>query len=165
MKSLRIIKSLRGHANVPVFLVVENFSCSRRRPCPRCRGRLRQEHGDLDKLVSVQGQVMLGETPLTTGVVIFRPDASRGNSSQHEPRGQLDAKGHYHLRTGEKEGAAPGWYKVAIIAARPSTDPKNPYAPPQSLIPTIYNDPDNSGLDREVEKNPAPGAYDLQIHQ
>jgi len=124
-----------------------------------------QSAGDLDQLIPVKGQVMLGETPLTTGVVIFRPDASRGNTSQHEPRGQIDAKGHYLLRTGQKEGAAPGWYKVAIIAARHSTDPKNPYARPQSLIPTIYNDPEKSGFAREVEKNSAPGAYDLQIHQ
>ncbi len=123
------------------------------------------KNGDLEQLVTVQGQVMLWEKPLTTGVVIFRPDASRGNSSQHEPRGQIDAQGHYLLRTGQKEGAAPGWYKVAIIAARPSTDPNNPYAPSPSLIPTLYNDPDTSGLAREVEKNAAPGAYDLQIKQ
>ncbi len=121
--------------------------------------------GDQDQLVSVQGQVLLGENPLTTGVVIFHPDASRGNTSQHQPRGQIDAQGHYILRTGQNEGAAPGWYKVAIIASRPSTDAKNPYALPQSLIPKIYNDPEKSGLAREVEKNPAPGAYDLQIRQ
>jgi hypothetical protein len=108
---------------------------------------------------------MLGETPLTTGVVIFRPDATRGNTSLHEPRGQIDAQGRYLLRTGQKDGAAPGWYKVAIVAAQPSTDPNNPYALPKSLIPTIYNDPETSGLAREVQKKPAPGAYDLQIKQ
>src|SRR5215469_3246885 len=70
------------------------------------------------KLVPVQGQVKFGDAPLTTGVVIFRPDASKGNTSQEEPRGQIDAEGHYKLRTAQQEGAAPGWYKVGIIASQ-----------------------------------------------
>jgi len=114
-------------------------------------------------LVPVQGRVMLGDKPLTTGTVIFRPDASKGNPSQQEPRGQIDADGNYKLLTAQKEGAAPGWYKVGVIATRQPTDPKNPYALPQSLIPTIYNDPERSRLVKEVVEKPGPGAYDLRI--
>jgi hypothetical protein len=123
-----------------------------------------QGDGDLGRLVPVEGKVMFGGKPLTTGVVIFRPDASKGNTSKHEPRGPIDADGHYKLVTAEKkDGAAPGWYKVGIIAARQSTDAKNPYALPQSLIPSFYNDPEKSRLDLEVVEKPNPGAYDLQI--
>jgi hypothetical protein len=115
-------------------------------------------------LVPVQGKVMLADNPLTTGVVIFRPDAAKGNKSLQEPRGQIDAEGNYKLVTAQKkEGAAPGWYKVGIIAAHPSTDPKNPYARPKSLIPSIYNDPEKSRLAVEVVEKPGAGAYDLKI--
>lgn len=117
------------------------------------------------KLAPVQGKVRVGDDPLSTGVVIFRPDASKGNTSKEEPRGQLDAEGNYKLQTAQKEGAAPGWYKVGIIAAHPSTDPKNPYALPKSLIPSIYNDPEKSGLTVEVVEKPNPGAYDLTIRK
>jgi hypothetical protein len=117
------------------------------------------------KLMPVQGQVKFGDAPLTTGVVIFRPDASKGNTSQHEPRGQIDAEGHYTLKTAQQEGAAPGWYKVGIIAAQQSTDANNPYALPKSLIPTIYNDPEKSRLALEVVEKPSPGAYDLTIRK
>ena len=117
----------------------------------------------LGKLVPVRGKVLLGDKPLTTGVVVFRPDAPKGNTSKHEPRGQIDADGNYKLMTDQKEGAAPGWYKVGIIAARQPTDPKRPYALPRSLIPLIYNDPEKSGLALEVVEKPGPGAYDLKI--
>jgi hypothetical protein len=115
------------------------------------------------KLVPVQGKVMVGDKPLTTGVVVFRPDAAKGNTSQHEPRGQIDAEGNYQLKTAQYGGAAPGWYKVGIITALPSTDAKAPYTIPPSLMPTIYNDPERSRLAVEVVEKPNPGAYDVKI--
>jgi hypothetical protein len=123
-----------------------------------------QGEGDLGRLVPVEGKVRFGGKPLSTGVVIFRPDASKGNPSQHEPRGRIDAEGNYKLVTAQhKDGAAPGWYKVGLLAARPSTDAKDPYALPQSLIPSSYNDPETSRLALEVVEKPNVGAYDLQI--
>lgn len=120
-------------------------------------------NGGEGKLVPVRGRVMLGDKPLTTGVVIFRPDAARGNTSRQEPRGQIDAEGGYKLKTAQSDGAVPGWYKIGIIASQPSVDPKNPYAYPKSLIPRIYNDPERSGLTVEVVEKPNPGAYDVTI--
>jgi hypothetical protein len=123
-----------------------------------------QGDSDLGRLVPVEGKVMLESKPLTTGVVIFRPDASKGNTSKHEPRGQIDADGNYKVVTAQKkDGAAPGWYKVGIIATRQSTDPKNPYALPKSLIPLIYHDQEKAPLALEVVEKPRPGAYDLHI--
>jgi hypothetical protein len=119
--------------------------------------------GGQGKLVPVRGKVVLGDKPLTTGVVIFRPDALKGNTSKQEPRGQIDADGNYKLMTAEQEGAAPGWYKVGVIAARQPADPKNPYALPRSLVPLTYNDPEKSGLALEVAEKPGPGAYDLKL--
>lgn len=119
--------------------------------------------GGEGKLAPVQGKVMQEDKPLTTGMVIFRPDPAKGNTSQQEPRGQIDAAGNYKLKTAQNDGAVPGWYKVGIIATLPSADPKNPYAIPQSLIPTHYNDPERSGLVVEVVEKANPGAYDVSI--
>jgi hypothetical protein len=112
--------------------------------------------------MAVEGRVLWRGQPLTSGAVIFRPDASKGNTSKHEPRGPIDAEGHYKITTAHQSGAAPGWYKVGVIATE-AADPKNPYAIRKSLIPAKYNDPDQSDLSMEVVKNPAPGTYDINL--
>ena len=115
----------------------------------------------------VEGTVMLGNQPLTTGTVILRPDAGKGNTSKHEPRGTIDGSGKYLVVTssgqaGSKPGAAPGWYKVGVVAAV-AKDAKNPYALAKSLVPAKYNDPDQSGIFLEVVNNAPPGAFDIKL--
>jgi hypothetical protein len=113
------------------------------------------------RLVPVEGKVTVGGKPLTTGYVIFHPDAARGNTSQEEPRGMIDAEGNYKLMTGLEPGALPGWYQVAVTAAD-QIDPNNPYFT-KWLIPQRYIDYRTSKLVVEVVPNPAPGAYDLKL--
>jgi hypothetical protein len=117
---------------------------------------------DSDKLLAVEGQVKFAGKPLTKGSVVFSPDASKGNTSNHEPRGSIEADGRYKMITHPKEGAPPGWYKVGVIATE-SKDPKNPYALPTSLIPEKFGKPDESGLRVEVRKDAPPGSYDLEL--
>ena len=112
-------------------------------------------------VVPVDGNVMVGGKPLTTGTVIFYPDATKGNASREEPRGAIEPDGRYHLLTGLKEGVTPGWYKVAVTAAE-QIDPKNYYVT-HWLIPQKYIDPKTSKLQLEVVANPAPGAYNLTL--
>ena len=113
-------------------------------------------------LCPVEGNVTVGGKPLTTGSVIFKPDADKGNTSKHEPRGTIDSEGHYQLVTANKPGAPPGWYKVAVVAAVPNPD--NMYAPPKDyLVPSDYLDANTSGLSFEVVADPAPGAFDLKL--
>jgi hypothetical protein len=120
------------------------------------------------KLVPVEGKVMLGDKVLamdanTTGTVIFYPDRSKGNTSLEEPRGSIDAAGNYKILTGRKPGAAPGWYKVTVDAAK-VLDPKNPYHSASSwLHPERYIDKEKSKLALEVVENALPGAYDLRL--
>jgi len=114
-----------------------------------------------DNLVPVEGKVTVGKKPLTTGFVVFYPDAAKGNISKEEPRGTLDAEGNYRLLTHTKNGAAPGWYKVAVTAAD-QLDPNNPYFT-KWRIPERYIDPRTSKLTVEVVENPAAGAYDLRL--
>jgi hypothetical protein len=114
-----------------------------------------------EKLLPVEGQVLLGSKPLTTGYVILHPDKAKGNSSLHEPRGEIDKQGHYRIFTNEKVGAPPGWYQIAVTAAD-QIDPKNPYFT-NWLIPEKYIDFRASQLAFEVVQQPAEGAYDLTL--
>lgn len=115
-----------------------------------------------DAFVFVEGQVKAPDMALPSGTVILHPDASKGNTTKHEPRGSIEADGHYKIFTHPHAGAPPGWYKVAIIATQAS-DPKNPYSLPRSLIAEKFSKPDESGITLEVRKDPPPGAYDLHL--
>ena len=114
-------------------------------------------------MVPVEGLVTVGGKPLAsgTGTVIFHPDAARGNASKEEPRGVLDAEGRYRLRTGARDGASPGWYRVAVTAAK-QLDPNNPYFT-DWLIPQRYIDPKTSNLSVQVVEAPGPDDYDLKL--
>jgi hypothetical protein len=110
----------------------------------------------------VEGKVVIDGQPLTLGTVIFTPDAAKGNASQHEPRGQLDANGVYRaFVTKDRAGVPPGWYKISISAQK-LKDPKDPYSF-VSVIPTKYTSPKTSGLAVQVVDNPDPGAYDIVL--
>jgi hypothetical protein len=111
---------------------------------------------------SVEGKVLIDGQPLKVGTVIFTPDAARGNTSMHEPRGKIDENGVYRLSlTKGHPGATRGWYKISL-SAQQLKDPKDRYSY-VSLIPTRYTRPDTSGLEREVVNKPAPGAYDIEL--
>jgi len=120
------------------------------------------------QLVPVEGTVMLGDKVLatdthTTGTVVLHPDKSKGNDSLEEPRGSIDSSGRYKIFTGTRPGAAPGWYKVTVDAAKVE-DPRNPYHSASGfLMPERYIDRDKSKLAFEVVETPAAGAYDLKL--
>ncbi len=117
---------------------------------------------DSETMLPVEGQVRFGGEPLATGTVVLYADPGKGNATKHEPRGDIEADGRYKIFTHPRQGAPPGWYKVAVIATEPS-DPKNPYSLPRSLIPERFSKPDESGLVLEVRSRPPPGAYDLDL--
>ena len=114
------------------------------------------------KLVPVNGRVTVDGVPLTHGSLVFKPDAARGNSSPHEPLGEIDAQGQYRLVTAGHAGAPPGWYKVAVVAVEP-VDPNHPYAARPSLIDSRYGTTLTSGLEVEVVEAPHSGQYDLPL--
>ncbi len=112
--------------------------------------------------IPVKGKVVVDGQPLMIGTVIFTPDAARGNTSLHEPRGKLDANGVYQAyQTKDHAGVAPGWYKISISAQR-LTDPKDLYSY-VSVIPTKFAHPETSGLALEVVDNAVPGTYDIAL--
>ena len=101
--------------------------------------------------------------PLSTGLVIFHPDASRGNKAPHEPRSAIDAQGNYDLMTANKLGAPPGWYNVAVVAQKESAEKVNGHTAYVWLIDRKYATHATSGLSVEVVEKPAPEAYDIKI--
>ena len=128
------------------------------------------DSSDVGKTFPVSGKIYLDNRPLTatTTTVLFKPDASKGNTSTLEPAGTLDDNGTYRLLTKGKEGAPPGWYKVIVTAI----DPKAPLQTgkrrepaPRSLVPGKYGQAGTSDLVIEVVESPQPGAYDLKLTQ
>jgi hypothetical protein len=121
------------------------------------------------KTFPVAGKITLDDEPLTaqSTVVLFQPDASRGNESPFDAAGTVDETGTYKLTTRGKSGAAPGWYKVVVTARSSSTEhAKSPHGnrpAPRSLLPEKYGLASTSGLAVEVVESPAPGAYDLRL--
>jgi hypothetical protein len=113
-------------------------------------------------LVPVSGKVTLDSKPLGTGTVTFHPDAAKGNKAAHLATGEIDSGGNYKLTSDGKEGAAPGWYKVTVTAQE-STDSKNPYAVPKSILNSKFRDAQTSNLSFEVMPNPDAGAYDIKV--
>jgi hypothetical protein len=123
-----------------------------------------KEPGDEGNRVPVAGKVTYKDgKPLHRGVVIFTPDGAKGNASQHEPRGPIDAEGNYKLSTTDRlDGVHPGWYTVTIVAQEPYDESKSSWDPPW-LINRKYGNRQTSGLAAEVIENPEPGRYDFQV--
>jgi hypothetical protein len=92
-------------------------------------------------LVPVQGQVYYRGRPVAGGTIVFTPDPQRGG------RGPLAwaeiLEGRYSLHTGDKKGAAPGWYLVTIAAF-----PSGRFG---DELPPRYRDPEASGQRVEVK--------------
>jgi hypothetical protein len=128
------------------------------------------DDGGVGPTFPVAGKVTLDDEPLTakTTIVLFKPDATKGNTTPFEPAGSVDAEGNYTLKTKGKNGAPPGWYR-AIVTAREEAAPEHPQNPKQhrpvskSLLPAKYGQPETAGLSIEVVEKPAPGAYDLKL--
>jgi hypothetical protein len=118
------------------------------------------------KTYPVAGKVTLDDEPLTamSGTVLFKPDASKGNTSSFEPVGNLDEQGNYTLNTKGKKGAPPGWYKVIVTATGEMLPAKgNVHPRPKSLVPAKYGQDKTTNLFIEVVDDPAAGAYDLKL--
>ncbi len=118
----------------------------------------------------VVGKVTFNQSPWTakSTVILFKPDAARGNTGRFEPTGSVDADGNYRLTTKGKNGAPPGWYKV-VVTAREEAAPVHPKGPQRhrpvsgSLLPAKYGQAQTTDLSIEVVERPAPGAYDLKL--
>ena len=110
--------------------------------------------------VPVSGAVTLDGQPLDRGVLLFHPDASRGNTARASCTGPV-SNGRYKLVTSgvtksdTGEGAPLGWYKVTLIADIPGMA--------EIKVNSKFLNPDTTPLAIEIVENPEPGRYDLQL--
>ena len=106
----------------------------------------------VELLSKVTGKVTFRGMPVGTGSIVFTPDASRGASGP-QARADIQTDGTYSLRTGDRLGAPPGWYRVTIASVEsvPQAGPGQLIQVPRSLLPEKYRDPQLSGLVREVK--------------
>lgn len=120
---------------------------------------------DGDKLIDVRGKVFIGEQSETKGAgfVTFHPDDKKGNKALEEGVGAIEPDGSYVLKTRDKVGVAPGWYKVGVSLAE-VMDPNNPYVTNWLMPnPTKYRNWRESGISIEVVETPQPGQYDIKL--
>ncbi len=96
--------------------------------------------------IAVKGKVWYRGEPLPGGIIVFAPDAERGNSGSLA-KGTIAADGTFSLAP---ETAA-GWYRVAVapLPSDAATAPtvSNPYPG----LPARYRNPNLSGLNGEIK--------------
>ena len=112
------------------------------------------------KRVPVSGAVTLDGLPLQGGVLLFHPDAARGNTNRASCTGPVK-NGRYTLvtsgvtRSETGEGAPLGWYKVTLINDLPGMA--------EIKVHSKYLNPETTPLEVEIVEDPRPGAYDLAL--
>ncbi len=116
--------------------------------------------GEVEQLAPVSGAVTVNGQPVPSGNVTFYPDSSKGNASQHQPTGRLDATGKFELFVpGGKKGAPAGWYKVVVYAV----DDPQPGKPNKYFVNKQYTSPTSTPVSVEVVANPDPGRYEWKL--
>jgi len=110
-----------------------------------------------DNLIPVEGTVTYDGKSLPHGSIAFHPDASKGNKAAHAAGGEI-SDGQFRLKTLDRYGAPPGWYKVTVISTAP-TDPEK-YEVPKSLIPEKYTRVDTTPITLEVKTG---GSYTIEL--
>ncbi len=104
-------------------------------------------------LTPVNGKVAYKGFNLQSGVIVFTPDATRGERGSIAVA-KIREDGSYTLTTGEAAGATPGWYRITVSALS-NTSFSQPtgqgFTYPQSLLPEKYRDPELSQLTCEIK--------------
>jgi hypothetical protein len=112
------------------------------------------------KVLPVAGRVLLDGQPLHSGIVKFHPDASKENTIQFSPSGEIDTDGNYVLYTANRKGAPPGWYRVVIAAAETADNSKETRKGSTLPFNVKFTRDDKTPLQVEVKEN---GDYTLEL--
>lgn len=101
---------------------------------------------------TVHGQVAYRGVPLSSGTIVFVPDALRGTTGPLAS-GTIQPDGSYSLRAEDGAGVPPGWHRVTVcvLEGSPGGTGVERFAAPRSVLPDKYRDPDLSGLSCEVK--------------
>lgn len=112
----------------------------------------------VEPLTPFTGTVTLAGKPVAGGVVILHADATKGNTTKHEPRGEIRPDGQFEVSTAGRPGAPAGAYKVTVIVpgAAPKSAAKNPYARPTLVTRVEYTRPESTPLAVTVGDDAGP---------
>jgi hypothetical protein len=117
-------------------MVIVTVGCGRTRP---------------EGLAAVSGKVNYRGKPLTSGTIVFVPDAERGTNGALA-RAEIQPDGSYHLKCGDASGTVPGWHRVTVTCVEDGgLAPGQILVVPRSVLPAKYQDPQLSGLSCEVK--------------
>ena len=111
-------------------------------------------------LTPVTGKVSYKGHPLQSGAIVFTPDGKRGETGRIA-FGKIATDGTFVLYTGETAGAAPGFYRVTVLAHGGDIASGGARFP-QPLLPDKYRDPNQSELGCEVKAN-RPNMFDFPL--
>jgi hypothetical protein len=116
----------------------------------------------------VSGRITYKGKPVAKASVSFTPVEGAGRAGS----GLTNSSGYYTLGTmSANDGAAPGKYRVAIIARGPDRPPKagetgsgmpGEMMPGDPIIPQKYFAPDSSGLSFEVKRGSNRADFELK---
>lgn len=101
-------------------------------------------------LNTVTGKVLYKGVPLHTGIIVFSPDTSRGETGK-VAFSKINGDGTYTLKTDDQNGAMSGWYRVTVVSL--ANAGSNYDTAPISYLPDKYRDPALSQLQCEVKAN------------
>jgi len=110
--------------------------------------------------IPVSGNVTLDGKPLQGGVLLFHPDASKGNTAHASCTGPVK-DGTYNLvtravtKSDTGTGAPLGWYKVTLINDLPGM--------PIINVHNKYLQPGTTPVAIEIVDEPQPGDYDVEL--
>jgi hypothetical protein len=117
---------------------------------------------DPGALIPVTGRVTFNGVPLNGGIIVYTPDASKG---EHGPiaHSKIQPDGTYTLYTGEALGAHAGWYTITFQSLAPATSqPGQSYNASESTIPEKYRLAELSKISCKVNVN-QPNSFDFDL--
>ena len=102
----------------------------------------------------VTGRVSYKGMQLQSGIIVFAPDTTRGESGP-VCVGKIGPDGTFALATGDGQGAPAGWYRVTVASLATA-------APAVSALPEKYRDPGLSLLTCEIKPD-RPNQLDFNL--
>jgi len=116
--------------------------------------------GSKGVMAPVRGKVTVDGQPVTSGQVSLIPlSDAKGTGASGPSSGNIE-NGSYTIKTGTKDGAPLGKYKVTVTRSMmPSSDGK----PATTTYDKKYSNAKETPIEIEVVASPKPDQYDLKL--
>jgi hypothetical protein len=110
-------------------------------------------------LYPVTGKILMNGAPATGGTVSFRHE-----DGLHQPAGIIKEDGSYSLKSGHREGAPVGQYRVVVFVTEPPSKSGAGHSGlPRIIVNKKFQDPSSTPLKVEVKVDPSPQKYDFEV--